>query len=214
MSSLPHTLPAPAIQPPQTVILVHPRERRSKCSVEPLRKSPDFVFVKWPEPFPVSLTGYVHSALVAPYCLMRIASAGCCCWTGPGDWLPTWCPTASTSPYAHCPQSSPPTQDAHDSLKIPLKDSPRSKHSTLHSESSDETPPASSTTITGKQNSSRTMAGQNPTDGHNRLQPAVGVQLSACQIRWAADQSSCSGVHSSPTKPAYFNAAISRKTRV
>lgn len=66
MSSLPHTLPAPAIQPPQTVILVHPRERRSKCSVEPLRKSPDFVFVKWPEPFPVSLTGYVRLGIGGP----------------------------------------------------------------------------------------------------------------------------------------------------
>ena len=213
MSPLPHTSPAPATQPPQTVILVHPRERRSKCSVEPLRTSPDFVFVTWPDTIPISLAGYVRLGIGGPMLSDAVATAGCCCWTERGGWLPTWCPTASTSLYAHCPQSSPPTQDAQGSSKIPLKDSPRSKHSTLHSESSDETPLDSSTTITGKQNSFRKMAGQNPTDGHqayldvnfsvtvtaNPLQPAAGVQLSACQIRCAADQSSCSGVHSRPT---------------
>ena len=45
---------------PATVIVVHPRERRSKCSVEPLRNRPDFVFTTFPYPVPIDVTHYVR----------------------------------------------------------------------------------------------------------------------------------------------------------
>ncbi len=45
---------------PPTVIVVHPRERRSKCSVEPLRNNPDFVFTTFPHPIPLDVTNYVR----------------------------------------------------------------------------------------------------------------------------------------------------------
>lgn len=64
--SSPETGSSPAASPPSTVILVHPRERRSKCSVEPLRKHPDFLFVNWPAPVPISLDGYVRLGLGGP----------------------------------------------------------------------------------------------------------------------------------------------------
>lgn len=45
---------------PPTVIVVHPRERRSKCSVEPLRTQPDFVFTTFPHVVPIDVTNYVR----------------------------------------------------------------------------------------------------------------------------------------------------------
>jgi len=46
-----------------TIIVVHPRERRSKCSVEPLRGRPGFVFWTFPTRGPEPLTGYVRLGL-------------------------------------------------------------------------------------------------------------------------------------------------------
>lgn len=46
--------------PPPTIIVVHPRERRSKCTVEPLRGRDDFRFRTFPETGPESLDGYVR----------------------------------------------------------------------------------------------------------------------------------------------------------
>lgn len=43
-----------------TIIVVHPKERRSKCSVEPLRAREDFVFWKWPSRGKESLANYVR----------------------------------------------------------------------------------------------------------------------------------------------------------
>ena len=45
---------------PPTIIVVHPKERRSKCSVEPLRGRDGFVFWKYPETGMESLEGYVR----------------------------------------------------------------------------------------------------------------------------------------------------------
>jgi pre-rRNA-processing protein TSR3 len=42
------------------VIVVHPRERRSKCSVEPLRDRDDFLFVTFPEPSPIDVSHYIR----------------------------------------------------------------------------------------------------------------------------------------------------------
>lgn len=46
-----------------TIIVIHPKERRSKCTVEPLRGRPGYVFWKFPETGPEPLTGYVRLGL-------------------------------------------------------------------------------------------------------------------------------------------------------
>ena len=58
---------------PPTIIVIHPKEKRSKCTVEPLRGRAGFVFWKFPrvgpEPLPCSLsskTGYVRLGLGGP----------------------------------------------------------------------------------------------------------------------------------------------------
>lgn len=48
------------------MIVVHPKERRSKWSVEPLRGRDGFVFWKWPRQVPESLDGYVRLGLGGP----------------------------------------------------------------------------------------------------------------------------------------------------
>lgn len=45
---------------PPTIIVVHPSEKRSKCSVEPLRGQTGFVFWSFPKRGPESLDGYVR----------------------------------------------------------------------------------------------------------------------------------------------------------
>ncbi|WP_459556616.1 ribosome biogenesis domain-containing protein [Lacunimicrobium album] len=45
---------------PETIIVVHPNERRSKCSVEPLRGKEGFTFWTYPHKQPEQLTGYVR----------------------------------------------------------------------------------------------------------------------------------------------------------
>lgn len=46
--------------------MVHPKERRSKCTVEPLRGHPDFVFWKFPRNGPQPLGNYVRLGLGGP----------------------------------------------------------------------------------------------------------------------------------------------------
>jgi len=45
---------------PPTVIVVHPREKRSKCSVEALRERGDFSFFTFPDKVTVPLQGFVR----------------------------------------------------------------------------------------------------------------------------------------------------------
>lgn len=52
--------------PPPTIFVVHPREKRSKCTLEPLRGKPGFVFWKFPKVGPEPLTGYVRLGLDGP----------------------------------------------------------------------------------------------------------------------------------------------------
>ena len=51
---------------PPTIIVVHPKERRSKCSVEPLRTRSDFIFWKWPRRGPQRLDNYIRLGLGGP----------------------------------------------------------------------------------------------------------------------------------------------------
>ena len=54
------------LQFPPTLVVVHHRERRDKCSVEPLRGRKDMRFVRYPLTEPVETTGYVRLALDGP----------------------------------------------------------------------------------------------------------------------------------------------------
>ncbi len=51
---------------PPTIIVVHPKERRSKCSVQPLRGREGFVFWKYPHRGVESVEGYVRLGLDGP----------------------------------------------------------------------------------------------------------------------------------------------------
>lgn len=51
---------------PPTIIVVHPKERRSKCSVQPLRGREGFVFWKYPKRGTEPLEGYVRLGLGGP----------------------------------------------------------------------------------------------------------------------------------------------------
>lgn len=53
-------------EPPPTIVVVHPKERRKKCTVEPLRSREDFRFWKFPRQGPESLEGYVRLGLDGP----------------------------------------------------------------------------------------------------------------------------------------------------
>ena len=59
-----------------TVIVVHPRERRSKCTVEFLRGRDDFVFVRFPDKAPVALDRYVRLGLGGPSLSAEDAGSG------------------------------------------------------------------------------------------------------------------------------------------
>ena len=51
---------------PPTIIVVHPKEKRSKCSVEPLRGRADFIFWTFPHRGPQPLTEYIRLGLEGP----------------------------------------------------------------------------------------------------------------------------------------------------
>jgi len=58
-----HFLPVMPESAPPTVIIVHPREKRSKCSVEPLRGRDDFIFWTFPDRGPEPIDGYIQLGL-------------------------------------------------------------------------------------------------------------------------------------------------------
>lgn len=51
---------------PLTIIVVHPKEKRSKCTVEPLRSHPDYRFWKYPARGSEPLAEYVRIGLGGP----------------------------------------------------------------------------------------------------------------------------------------------------
>lgn len=68
---------------PVTIIVVHPRERRAKCTVQPLRKQPGFQFYKHPR-YPQDLTGYVRLGMGGP--LLSAADENCGLLVLDGTW--------------------------------------------------------------------------------------------------------------------------------
>jgi pre-rRNA-processing protein TSR3 len=63
---VPNSTGSTGVSVPPTVIVVHPRERRSKCSVEPLRDREGFVFCTFPHPVPLDVTEYVRLGIGGP----------------------------------------------------------------------------------------------------------------------------------------------------
>lgn len=61
---------------PPTVIVVHPKEKRKKCSVEPLRGRAGFAFWKFPKRGPEPLDGYVRLGIGGPELAPEDASKG------------------------------------------------------------------------------------------------------------------------------------------
>ncbi|WP_298859757.1 hypothetical protein [uncultured Gimesia sp.] len=65
-----------SISQPPTIIVVHPKERKSKCTVQPLRARSDFLFWKYPRKEPDKLTGYVRLGMEGPQISEADAASG------------------------------------------------------------------------------------------------------------------------------------------
>ncbi|MBL8815829.1 MAG: DTW domain-containing protein [Planctomyces sp.] len=89
---------------PPTVIVVHPRERRSKCSVEPLRGRDDFVFVTFPDPVPVDVSNYVQLGIGGPLLSEEDSDKGLLLLDGTWRWASRMAPF-----YQHIPVRSLPS---------------------------------------------------------------------------------------------------------
>jgi pre-rRNA-processing protein TSR3 len=95
--------------PPRTIIVIHPRERRSKCSVEPLRENPEYLFVTFPKPVPIDLSTYVRLGIGGPLLSKNDSQSGLLLLDG------TWKRAAQMLPfYQHLPvRSLPPVRTAY-----------------------------------------------------------------------------------------------------
>src|SRR5687767_14184684 len=71
---------------PSTIIVRHPRERPSKCSVWPLRHRPDLVFIDYPPKEMPDLTNYVRLAPDGPPLSTADASSGLLVLDGSWRW--------------------------------------------------------------------------------------------------------------------------------
>jgi len=71
--------------PPPTIIIVHPKERRSKCTVEGLRGDPRLVFHRFPSR-PENLGGYVRLGLGGPELSAADADRGLLILDGTWRW--------------------------------------------------------------------------------------------------------------------------------
>ena len=74
------------VHPPPTIIVVHPKERRSKCTVEPLRGREGFVFWKYPRVGEQSLEHYVRLGFGGPLLSRDDASRGLLVLDGTWRW--------------------------------------------------------------------------------------------------------------------------------
>ena len=89
---------------PPTIIVVHRRENRKKCSVEPLRGRDDFRFWTYPDDGPESLDGYVRLGLGAS--LLSDADRDCGLLIIDGTWRLA---ERMQKRYSHVPARSLPT---------------------------------------------------------------------------------------------------------
>ncbi|MDB5384715.1 MAG: hypothetical protein JWM11_361 [Planctomycetaceae bacterium] len=101
----------PEMSPPPTVIVVHPRENRKKCSVEPLRGRDGFQFhtFKAQEPLALPEHNYVRLGLGGPILGPADDSLGLLVLDGTWRWA-----EAMEAQYAHVPiRSLPPWRTAY-----------------------------------------------------------------------------------------------------
>jgi len=75
-----------ANSPPPTIIIVHPKERRSKCTVAPLRGRDGFVFWKYPRRGSQSLENYVRLGFGGPVISREDAERGLLVLDGTWRW--------------------------------------------------------------------------------------------------------------------------------
>lgn len=71
---------------PTTIIVVHRAEKRTKCSVEPLRKTGEFVFWRYPKRGTESLGGYVRLGLGGPQLSIEERNRGLVLLDGSWRW--------------------------------------------------------------------------------------------------------------------------------
>lgn len=76
--------PLPSIPP--TILVVHPRENRRKCSIEPLRGREGFEFWNFPQRGPQPLQGYVRLGLGGPQLCHEDVSRGLLLLDGSWRW--------------------------------------------------------------------------------------------------------------------------------
>jgi pre-rRNA-processing protein TSR3 len=97
---------------PPTIIVVHPREKRSKCTVEPLRGRDGFVFWTFPDRGSEPLTGYVRLVMDGPVLSGQDADRGLLVLDG------TWRLAHRMEKFFHelPPRSLPPTKTAYPRL--------------------------------------------------------------------------------------------------
>lgn len=90
---------------PDTIIVVHPRERRSKCTVQPLRQRPGFVFYKHPRA-PQQLDGYVRLGLGGPILSEADKECGLLVLDGTWRWVEPMERLAASIPVRSLPPLS------------------------------------------------------------------------------------------------------------
>ena len=71
---------------PPTILVVHPKERESKCTVASLRGRAEFVFWKFPKRGPESLEGYVRLGIGGPWLSHDDADRGLLVLDGTWRW--------------------------------------------------------------------------------------------------------------------------------
>lgn len=99
-------MPDPALNYPPTVIVVHPRENRKKCSVEPLRGREGFQFVTYRADAPIDLSPqqYMRLGIGGKVLSVEDASSGLLVLDGTWRWA-----AAMEAPYQHLPIRSLPS---------------------------------------------------------------------------------------------------------
>src|SRR5262245_45786219 len=61
---------------PKTVLIIHPKEKRVKCSLEPLRGRPDLCFVDFSPKHPMEFPSYVRLSVDGPPLTVADAQRG------------------------------------------------------------------------------------------------------------------------------------------
>jgi pre-rRNA-processing protein TSR3 len=89
--------------PLPTVIIVHPKERRSKCTVAPLRGDPRLVFCRHPRR-PADLSGYVRLGMEGPVLGAADFASGLLILDGTWRWVEQMTPNVAELPVRTLPK--------------------------------------------------------------------------------------------------------------